>query len=136
MSEAIDRYIKSILLRKPKDAKNVQRHLLGWKRQLGNYSLDCIKSSLVAGKKSLLLSEEIKPGKTRSPTAAIWYISSLSHIFTIMLKEWGWVTENPVRKVAKLQLSNARMLQKMEESVYLTSVTSNKTGLAERRLKA
>jgi hypothetical protein len=108
LSEAIDRYIKSILPRKPKDATNVQRHLLGWKRQLGDYSLDCIKLNLVAEKKDLLLPEEIKPGKTRSPTPAIRYISSLSHVFTIMLKKWGWVTENLVRKVTKPPLSNAR----------------------------
>lgn len=109
LSEAIDRYIKSILPGKPKDAKNVHRHLLWWKRQLGDYSLDCIKPSFIAEKKDLLLSEEIKSGKNRSPTTAIRYISSLSHVFTIMVKEWGWITENPVRKITKPTLSNARI---------------------------
>lgn len=108
LSEAIHRYIKSILPGKPKDAKNVHRHLLWWNRELGHYSLDCIKPSLLVEKKELLLSELIKKGKTRSPATVVRYISSLSHVFTIMLKEWGWVTENPVRKVRKPPLSNHR----------------------------
>lgn len=48
LGEAIDRYIKIVLPGKPKDAKNVLRHLLWWKQQLGDYSLDCVKSSLIA----------------------------------------------------------------------------------------
>lgn len=108
LSEAIDRYIKTVLPRKPKDAKNVQRHLLWWKSQLGDYSLDCIKPSVVAEKKDLLLCEQIKSGKTRSPATVTRYIASLSHVFTMMLKEWGWVTANPVRNITKPTVSNAR----------------------------
>ena len=110
LSEAVDRYIKVILPSKPKNAKNIQHHLLWWKRELGHYSLDCVKPSLIAEKKDLLLTERIKDGeKTRSTTTAVRYISSLSHVFTVMVREWGWVTENPVRKIKKPPLAPPRV---------------------------
>lgn len=109
LGEAIDRYIKMVLPGKPKNAKNVYHHLLWWKKQLGNYSLDCVKPSLLAEKKDLLLAEPTERGKQRSSTTVVRYLSSLSHLFTVAVKEWGWLTENPMQKVSKPRISNNRV---------------------------
>ena len=37
------------------------------------------------------------------------YLSALSHAFTIAVKEWGWIEDNPLRKVCKPQLPRGRV---------------------------
>jgi hypothetical protein len=118
--EAIDRYIKNILPKKPKNAKNVQYHLLWWKDILGDYSLDAIKPSLLAEQRDILLREDNSQGKKRSSTTVIRYLSSLSHVFTVMVKEWEWINENPVKKLpnrSRALLEFATFL-KMKGSVF------------------
>lgn len=36
------------------------------------------------------------------------YLASLSHAFTIALKDWEWIQENPVMKISKPKISNGR----------------------------
>lgn len=109
LGEAIDRYIKHILPSKPKNAKNVRHHLLWWKDKLGAYSLDAIKPSLIAEQRDLLQKKPTTRGKIRSATTVVHYLGSLSHLFTISIKEWNWMTDNPVRKISKPKISNSRV---------------------------
>jgi integrase len=109
LGEAIDRYINDILPSKPKNAKNVRHHLLWWKEQLGAYSLDAIKPSLLAEQRDLLQKEPTARGKLRSATTVVRYLASLSHLFTICIKEWNWMTDNPIRKISKPKISNNRV---------------------------
>ncbi len=107
--EAIDRYIETVLPTKPKNAHNVKQHLLWWKKQFKHLTLDAIKPSLIAEKRDLLLVEPNSQGKKRCSTTAVRYLSSLSHVFTIVIKEWGWLSENPVHKISKPKVSNGRV---------------------------
>lgn len=109
LGEAIDRYIELVLPRKPKNASNVEQHLLWWKRQLGDYTLHSLKPSLVAEMRDFLTSDQTYRGKKRSPATVVRYLSSLSHLFTIAINEWGWLTENPIRKINKPKISNSRV---------------------------
>jgi hypothetical protein len=43
LGDLLDRYIEKILPSKPKDSRNVQRHLLWWKTQLGTLPLNRYK---------------------------------------------------------------------------------------------
>lgn len=109
MGEAIDRYIEAVLPKKPKNAHNVKQHLLWWKKQFKHLTLDAIKPSLIAEKRDLLLVEPNSQGKKRCSTTAVRYLSSLSHVFSIAIKEWGWLSENPVRKISKPKVANGRV---------------------------
>ncbi len=40
-------------------------------------------------------------GNIRSPSTVIRYIAALSHALTVAVKEWGWIDDNPIRKVSK-----------------------------------
>jgi integrase len=60
-------------------------------------------------KRDLLLVEPNSQGKKRCSTTAVRYLFSLSHVFTIAIKEWGWLSENPVRKISKPKISNGRI---------------------------
>jgi site-specific recombinase XerD len=43
------------------------------------------------------------------------YLAVLSHAFTVATKEWGWVDENPVRKISRLKEPRGRVRFLSEE---------------------
>lgn len=115
--EMIDRYIASVLPKKTKNVRNTVRHLNWWKDQLGDYSLDLVKQSLIAEKRDFLAEELTYRQQRRSSTTIVRYLSSLSHVFTIACNEWEWIIENPVRKVSKPKLPNGRIRFLSEDEI-------------------
>ncbi len=108
LSELIDRYIEKVLPTKPKNARNVRQHLLWWKQELGHCLLLDIKLSLIAQKRDELLSSPTCKNRLRSPTTVVRYLASLSHAFSIAVRDWEWMQENPVLKISKPKISNER----------------------------
>lgn len=108
LSELIDRYIEKVLPTKPKNARNARQHLLWWKQELGSYLLSDIKPNLISQKRDDLLSSPTCKGKSRSSTTVVRYLASLSHAFSIAMRDWEWMEENPVRKISKPKISNER----------------------------
>lgn len=121
LAELVDRYIESVLPTKPKNARNVKQHLLWWKQELGHCLLSEIKSSHIAQKRDELLSQDTFFKKPRSSTTVIRYIASLSHAFSIAVKEWGWMDENPICKINKPKLPQGRIrfLNELEKNRLL-----------------
>lgn len=99
-NELADRYIKAILPNK-KTACSQEAQLNWWKSQIGEKLLADISPSLISQYKEKLLSENTFKGKIRSPSTVVRYLAILSHVFTIASKEWGWLTDNPVRLISK-----------------------------------
>jgi len=56
----------------------------------------------------LLENEVIRAGKKRSPTTVRHYLISLSHLFTIAVRDWEWLQENPMDKVSKPKPTRGR----------------------------
>lgn len=108
LSELIDRYIEKVLPTKPKNARNVRQHLLWWKQELGSYLLSDIKPNLIAQKRDDLLSSPTRKNSPRSPTTVVRYLASLSHAFSVAVRDWEWMQENPVLKISKPKISNER----------------------------
>lgn len=109
LAELIDRYIENILPTKPKNARNDKQQLLWWKQELGHCLLSDIKPSHIAQKRDELLSQNTFYKKPRSSTTVVRYIASLSHAFSIAVKEWDWIDENPVCKINKPKLPQGRI---------------------------
>jgi integrase len=131
LKQLIERYEKEILPRKKPGAQRAQRYQLAWwKEQLGPYTLDKITPALIAEYRDKLLHDTKPIGKNRpetapegepgaecerrykpagirsqevkrSPATVARILSGLSHVFTIAMKEWQWVEDNPFRKVSK-----------------------------------
>ncbi len=107
LAELIDRYKRDVLsAKKPKTARHQGQQLDWWKGQLGAYSLDKITPAKVSEHRDRLLQEPIpgpddKPPRYRGPATVARYMAALSHVFTIAVKELGWVQENPFAKVSK-----------------------------------
>jgi site-specific recombinase XerD len=47
--------------------------------------------------------------KLRTNATVVRYLASLSHTFTIAVREWGWLEESPMRKVSKPQEPRGRV---------------------------
>lgn len=107
--DAINRYLLEVLPYKPKDAKNVRRHLMRWKKELGLLKITKVSPSDIARIRDLLLIEKTSRGKDRSPSTVVRYLASLSHLFSIAINEWGWVKSNPVSSIKKPKNATGRI---------------------------
>lgn len=94
LTELIDRYIKGVLPAK-KDAKQRQRQLQWWSRQLGDALLSDVSAAKLNEQRDVLRSQ----GK--GPATINRYLAAISHVFTIAVREYGWLEESPLRKLSK-----------------------------------
>ncbi len=96
LADMIDRYIKQF---HPPQAKRT--HLKWWKSRIGCYLLSDVTPALIADGRDELLITPTNKGKQRSPSTVVRYIASLSRVFTIGIKEYGWIETSPVANVTK-----------------------------------
>lgn len=108
LKDLIDRYAKEILPHKPKSIVAQQAQLNWWKKQIGDYSLADITPALLIEYRSKLLEEPHQRNLKRTSSTANRYFAALSHTFTMAIKEWGWLQDNPILKVTKLKEPRGR----------------------------
>ncbi len=108
LTDLIDRYIQDVLPSK-KSAKDQTQQLKWWKAEIGSHTLSDVTPSLLAECRDKLGREITVRKKPRSPASVVRYIAALSHAFTIAVKEWGWLEDNPMRKVTKPKESRGRV---------------------------
>ncbi len=94
--------------------RSLKKHLVNF---FGNLSLMEITPSLIAEYKTYRREQGI------SPRTLNYELALLSHTFTIAIREWQWVRENPVRKVSKEKVNNQveRWLTLEEEEKLIAS---------------
>lgn len=127
-AELIDRYIRDVLPNKPKSLIDQKRQLEWWKKELGSFLLADITPALIAERRDLLGSRNTVRGTRRSPSTVNRYLAALSHAFTIAMKEWGWLDDNPLRKVSrpKEPRGRVRFLSEAERPVLLAACKTSK----------
>lgn len=111
LNEAIDRYLQYVMPTKPKSERCQTGQLTWWKDNLGQYSLADTTPALIAQYRGKL-AEGDKSGNgqaSRSAATVNRYMAILSHVFTIAVKEWGWIEENPLLKVTKMKEPRGRV---------------------------
>lgn len=101
LADLVERYERDLLPLKPKNAHNQRQQLLWWKTQLGDYRLSDVTAARIVDCRDRLLNTPRPNGKRRSPSTVVRYLAVLSHAFSVAMKEWGWVEDNPLRKVSK-----------------------------------
>jgi len=97
MAAAIERYRREILPRKPRTAPFQERQLDWWGKQIGAYLLANVNAPLIVEQRAVLMQE-----KSATAATANRYMAVLSHLFSVAVKEWGWLNDTPFRKIGRL----------------------------------
>lgn len=96
LEEAIERYFKEQTISVVK-----RGHLLWWKKELGFLYLQDVRPAVIVEKKQKLLSEPTRKGIIRSKSTCNRFLATLSHVMSICMKQWEWISENPVKKISR-----------------------------------
>lgn len=100
VGELIDRYMHEILPTK-RSARSQRTQLLWWRDELGHLILADLTPAAIANCRDRLARGETPSGRAASPASQVRYLAALSHTFTVAVREWGWLDDNPVRKVRR-----------------------------------
>jgi integrase len=108
LADMVDRYTRDVLpTKKASTQPNQRRQLAWWKAELGEYTLADCTPALIVEARDKLARDPVKPKRPdsppryRSPASVVRYLAVLSHAFTVAVKEWGWLEDNPLRRVSK-----------------------------------
>lgn len=104
----VDHYISNHLPKNPKALSKQTQILQWWKSHLGKYYLAHISPSLIASLRDQLLSETTRRNTLRTSSTTNRYLAALSRAFTICIREYGWLKENPVLLITRPKENKGR----------------------------
>ncbi|MDP9120220.1 MAG: hypothetical protein M3O15_02455 [Acidobacteriota bacterium] len=96
----IDRYLREILPAKAGSQKQ-RGQFLWWQGELGRLTLADLTPATIAVCRNRLALGKTPSGKPASPATQVRYLAALGHALTVAVREWGWLEDNPVRKVRR-----------------------------------
>jgi integrase len=110
VAEMVDRYLQDVLPTKSAEAQRKQAAQLAWWRgAIGHLMLaDATPRSLSAARDELARTPTSRGGQ-RSGATVVRYMAALSHVFTIAVREWEWLTVNPMQSVSRPKESRGRV---------------------------
>ena len=109
LTDAIERYIRVELPKKPKAIYNVTQHLVYWKAQLGDKKLSELTSALIVELRDTLAAGTTVRGRQRAPATVNRYLATLSHVLSVACREWEWLESSPMQRVRKLKEPRGRV---------------------------
>ena len=130
VAELVDRYLEEVNPLRPRSMRDRERHLRWWKSQIGPLVLADVSPVLLSEHRDRLLKSAIRDGKVRSPGSKLRsagtvnrYLGAISHAFTIAVKDWGWIDDNPCRRVRRAAEPRGRMrfLDRAERDALLSA---------------
>lgn len=102
VTEAIDRYIETVLPEKKEWTQRSQKIQLDWwKSHIGNKLLSDVNAAVITHCKDKLHAGKTRLGRGRGPATITRYMAVLSHLFTVARKDWSWVDSNPFSDVSR-----------------------------------
>lgn len=114
LSEAIDRYLETVVPGKAEGSQIKDRQRLTWWREhYGHLSLDLLQASTLAEAKDVLLTSPAKrygtsTTKPKSTATVNRYLAVIAHLLNVAYKEWHWIPTNPSEQVSKFKERNQR----------------------------
>ena len=85
VADLIERYLDSVMPQKrPSTVVNQRKHLSWWQDHIGLMRLVDVTPAVIVEHRDAL-------SKTHSAGTVVRYLSTLSHAFTVAMREWGWL---------------------------------------------
>jgi hypothetical protein len=109
--ELVDRYIRDVIPQKGRWAGVQAKQLQWWRDKFGRLALADVTPAVIAEARDRLAGGTTVRGRPRAPATVNRYLAALSHAFTLAVKEWGWIEDNPFRKVSKPREPRGRRMR-------------------------
>lgn len=121
MADAIDLYIKDVLPRYGQTGQARAQHLHWWRKHVGQVPIYKVSPALIMRCRDILSKDMTVRGTVRAPATVNRYMASLAHVFTILIKEWGWIERSPFANITALKEppGRTRCLSKAERDRLL-----------------
>lgn len=108
LGELCERYATEVSPTK-KDAEKSRRMMQWWQNNHGYRVLSDLTPQVLADIRESIAARALPDGRTISGATVNRYLAALSHAFTVASREWGWMTENPMRRVTKKREARGRV---------------------------
>lgn len=109
VAEAIDRYMSTELLNRPKTIRSTGLLLKYWRSRFSEVKLNELSTSMIDAVKRELLSSTSGNGKKRSPATINRYLAALSVVLNAAVRDWGVLSESPMSRIRKLKEPRGRV---------------------------
>jgi len=143
LDEAISRYEREILPRKPRTAKFQRTQLKWWRKELGDVRLAELTTSMISEARAKLMATPGATKRGRGPSTANRYLAVLSHLLSTAIREWELLEINPTSKLANLREPRGREVflsddeaqqlldecRRVDERLYLVTLLAMSTGM-------
>ena len=117
-ADLAQRYIKKVVGNKSAKVQvQYKQQLSKWCSMIGNHSLAEITPAVISQCREKLTEEPTHLRKTRTSASINRYMAVLSSVYTVAVREWQWVEENPVKKIKKLNEPEGRNRFLSEEEI-------------------
>jgi integrase len=132
LGELCERYAAEVSPTK-KDGAKSRRMMEWWTANHGYRVLADLSPQVLAEIRDAIGSKTLPDGKRISGATVNRYLAALSHAFTMASREWGWMNENPLRRVTKKKESRGRvrMLSDDEQKRLLEACKKSGCGALE-----
>ncbi len=113
LAELVDRYVAEVCPEK-KSGPHTERLLGWWKTEHGYRVLADLTPEVLAEIRDALAAKSNdqgrrNEGKRISGSTVNRYMAALSHALTMASREWGWIRDNPMRRVTKKKEGRGRV---------------------------
>ena len=103
VGEMIDKYTNEVLPSKNARFQEERKYQLKfWKKNIGDYTLADANPAVIAEARDTLRNKPTKCDRQRSAGSVNRYMAALSGVYSLAVREWMWLEDNPMRKVTKL----------------------------------
>ena len=128
VADAIQKYILTVLPERPKNTRNVLQHLKWWGDQIGHLQISEANPAVLSACRDRLLEEVGPKGKIRKGSTALRYIATMSAVFVCCVKDWMWITQNPIRSIRKPSAGKGRTRFFSQEEIHKIRELCNESG--------
>lgn len=108
VAELIDRYVSDVIPQKK--SGEIQRYQLGrWKELLGNLRLSEMTPDRIVNARKSIMAQRTRARSKVSNATVNRYHAALSHVLRVAEVQYGWIDQNPMRKIPKLKEGQGRV---------------------------